>query len=109
MADEGSEYGGQAGIIQPDLDRVDADAARAGLGHASDDTRAADRRGVRDADMVVRRAGLMEARGVPAETTVDPDTGVYSFIQYDEERARQDLVQGDNWPVMGEGGSSDGL
>lgn len=105
MATEGSEYGGQPGVIQPDVDGVDADAAKAGLGHASDESRAADRRGVRDAALVVRRAGIMEARGVPAEVIIDPDTGVHSFVQYDEARAREDLVNGNNGPI---GGSSDG-
>lgn len=95
----GSEYGGQPGIIQPDVDRADGDAAAAGLGHASDQDRAVDRRGVRDAALVARRAGLMEARGVVAETIIDPETGVATFVQYDEARAREDLVTGQNNPI----------
>lgn len=92
MSEMGSEYGGVGGILQPDIDGVDAAAAAVGLGHASDEARAADREGVADAAMVVRRAGLMEARGVVAETIIDPDTGVASFVQYDEARAREDLT-----------------
>jgi hypothetical protein len=48
--------------------------------------------------MVLRRAGLKEAKGVPLTTTVDPDTGVYTFEQYTEEQARLDYVEGNNWP-----------
>lgn len=93
---QGSEYGGKPGIIQPGLDGVDADAARAGLGHESTAERAADRDGVRDAAMVLRRAGLKEARGVPQETRINPDTGVAEFDPYTEERARDDYINGRN-------------
>ena len=88
-----SEYGGSEGIIQPDLgdDRLPDDAAAAGLGHASVEGRAADRKGVRDAAMVVRVAGMREAQGEVAETIIDPDTGVASFVQYDEQIAREEL------------------
>jgi hypothetical protein len=96
MANEGSEFGGQPHIIQPGVDGVDPDAAAAGLGHESTEDRAVDRRGVRDAAMVVRRAGLKEARGVPAAVTTDPTTGVTTYTQYDEERARDDLINGRN-------------
>jgi hypothetical protein len=87
-----SEFGGEPGIIQPDIDGVPEAAAAAGLGHASDENRAADRRGVRDAAMVVRRAGMREAAGKVVETITDPETGVASFVQYDEATAREDLV-----------------
>lgn len=93
---EHSEYGGAPGIIQPDVSRVDPKAAAAGLGHESTAERAADRRGVRDAAMILRRAGLKGARGVPAETIIDPDTGVASFTPYSEERAREDYISGNN-------------
>lgn len=89
---EGSEYGGQPGLIQPDVDRVDPEAAAAGLGHAAVEGRAADRRGVRDAAMVARMAGLAEARGKVAETIIDPDTGVASFIQYTEELVLEEIL-----------------
>lgn len=92
----GSEFGGVGGIIQPDIDGVDPEAAAVGLGHASDENRAADRRGVRDAAMVVRHAGLAEARGRVVETVVDPETGVASFVQYDEAASRAELTTGDS-------------
>lgn len=93
-----SEYGGSPHLIQPDLGdpSLPADAAAVGLGHSANEGRAADRNGVRDAAMVVRYAGMREAKGVVAETVVDPDTGVSSFVQYDEETARQELVNGEN-------------
>lgn len=90
------EYGGSDGIIQPDVDRAPADAAAAGLGHSSDEARAADRRGVRDAALVVRSAGLAEARGLIAERVVDPETGVNTFVQYDEALAREEMTTGRN-------------
>lgn len=91
-----SEYGGEPHIIQPGIEGVPEAAAAAGLGHESVDERAADRRGVRDHAMVIRRAGLKHAQGVPAETIIDPTTGVATFIPYDEERARTDLITGNN-------------
>jgi hypothetical protein len=93
-----SEYGGSPHILQPDLGdpELPADAAGAGLGHSSSEARAADRKGVRDAAMVVRYAGMKEAHGEVAETVIDEDTGVASFVQYDEETARRELVAGEN-------------
>lgn len=97
---EHSEYGGEPGLIQPDLgDGLLPDKAEAaGLGHAATEARAADRRGVQDAAMVVRYAGLKEAHGeiVESATVVDPDTGVATLFQYDEEIARSELVNGEN-------------
>lgn len=96
MTSQGSEYGGKPGIIQPDLSRVDPEAAAAGLYHDSTQEGAADRRGVRDAAMVVRRAGLKAARGVVASTTVDPDSGLTTTTPYSEEQAREDYLNGNN-------------
>ena len=95
-----SEYGGSPHLIQPDIgdDGLPAAAAAAGLGHAATEARAADRRGVRDAAMVVRYAGMREAKGVPQSTIIDEETGVASFVQYDEQTARQDLVTGETDP-----------
>lgn len=93
----GSEYGGKPGMIQPDLSRVDPEAAAAGLYHDSTAEGAVDRRGVRDAAMVLRRAGIKGAKGVPQATEVDPDTGVYSFEPYTEEQAREDYLDGNNY------------
>jgi hypothetical protein len=95
-----SEYGGNEGILQPDVGdpTLPAAAGSAGLGHGATSSRAANQDGVRDAAMVLRRAGLKEAKGVPLTTTVDPDTGVYTFEQYTEEQARLDYVEGNNWP-----------
>lgn len=97
----GSEYGGQPGIIQPDIGDpgLDLEAAAAGLGHAADEARAADRRGVRDAAMVLRRAGLMEVNGVVGERITDSEGNV-TFVAYDEAKAREDLVNGRNTPIL---------
>ena len=92
----GSEYGGAPGIIQPDITRGDPGAAAAGLAHNSTAEGAVDRRGVRDAAMVLRRAGIKGAKGEVAETVIDPDSGVYSFTPYSEERAREDYLDGNN-------------
>jgi hypothetical protein len=92
----GSEYGGAPGIIQPDLSRVDPEAAAAGLYHDSTAEGAADRRGVRDAAMILRRAGIKDARGVPAEITFDAD-GVRTVTPYSEEQAREDYLNGNNY------------
>lgn len=101
MSQEASEYGGVPGIIQPDVDRVpDARAAQAGLGHPYGEDRAVDREGVSEAAMVLRRAALMEARGVPRETIIDPETGVPSFVQYSEQDAYEDYVTGKNGPIL---------
>lgn len=93
----GSEYGGMPGIIQPDLSRVDPEAAAAGLSHNSTAEGAADRRGVRDAAMVLRRAGLKDARGVVASSVTDPDTGLTTTTPYSEEQAREDYLDGNNY------------
>lgn len=88
-----SEFGGSGGLIQPDLGdpRLPPEAQEAGLGHASEEARAADRRGVRDAAMVIRSAGMAEAAGLVVETVIDEETGVASFVQYDEATARERL------------------
>lgn len=90
---EFSEYGGEGGLIQPDLGdpRLPPAAQEAGLGHSSEEARAADRKGVRDAAMVVRSAGLAEARGEVVETVIDEETGVATYVQYDEAAARERL------------------
>lgn len=93
---EASEFGGSPGVIQPDITRVPREAAQAGLGHESVDARAADRRGVRDAAMVVRRAGLKAAQGVVASSSIDAN-GDYVFEPYSEEKAREDYLNGDNY------------
>lgn len=95
---EMSEYGGNEHIIQPDIGDglLPDEAEAAGLGHAAVEGRAADNKGVRDADMTVRYAGLKEAKGEVYETIIDEETGVASFVQYDEELARQELVRGEN-------------
>lgn len=93
----GSEYGGEPGIIQPDLSRVDPEAAAAGLYHDSTMEGAADRRGVREAAMIMRRAGLKEANGIPATIVVDPETGARTITPYSEEQAREDYLNGDNY------------
>lgn len=88
----GSEYGGEPGIIQPDITRVDADAAAVGLGHATDEANAADNRGVRDAAMIVRKAGMAEAQGRVQGYVTDPDTGISTpLAEYDEETIREEL------------------
>lgn len=92
----GSEYGGVPGIIQPDITRVDPEAAAAGLAHESTADRAADRRGVRDAAMVLRRAGLKGAQGVVASASFD-EAGNYITEPYSEERAREDYLNGNNY------------
>lgn len=93
---EGSEYGGKPGIIQPGVDRVEAAAAAAGYGHESTMERAVDRDGVRDAAMIMRRAGLKEANGIVAERVVDSE-GVVTNVPYSEERAREDYLNGENY------------
>lgn len=92
-----SEYGGAPGVVQPGLDRVDPAAAAAGLGHESTAERAADRRGVRDAAMIMRRAGLKEARGVRMNERRNPETGVRENDPYTEEQAREDYISGNNY------------
>lgn len=92
----GSEYGGMPGIIQPDLSRVDPEAAAAGLVHDSTQE-GADRRAVRDAAMVMRRAGLKDARGVVGSSVTDPDTGLTTTTPYSEEQAREDYLDGNNY------------
>lgn len=93
-----SEYSGEPGLIQPDVGDglLPEDAEAAGYGHPSVEGRAVDRRGVRDAAMIVRYAGMKEAHGEVAETIIDPDTGVASFVQYDETIAREELIRGEN-------------
>jgi hypothetical protein len=97
MSQDATEYGGSPGIIQPDIGdpRLPDEAAAAGLGHATEEGRAADRKGVRDAAMIVRRAGMAEAHGLVAETVIDPDTGVASFVNYDEDITRQRMADGE--------------
>lgn len=99
MANRGnhSEYGGSPGIIQPGLEGVPSDAAAGGYGHDSTAEGAVDRRGVRDAALVARRAGLKDARGVLADQIIDPDTGDVTNIPYSEELAREDLTTGNNY------------
>lgn len=92
----GSEYGGMPGMIQPGLEGVDPEAAAVGLRHDSTQEGAADRHGVRDAAMIVRRAGMKEARGVPATAVFDVESNRMIFTQYDEELARDDLINGRN-------------
>ena len=95
-----SEYGGSEGVIQPDIGdaTLPDEAAAAGLGHPSTEGRAVDNQGVADADMIYRRQALQEANGVMAETIIDPVTGVATFVHYDEARAREDYVNGENHP-----------
>lgn len=97
---EFSEYGGSPGVVQPDIgdEGLPDEAAAGGLGHPSTEGRSVDRQGVDDAAMIYRRAALQEANGVMAETIIDPDTGVATFVHYDEERARRDYVDGKNYP-----------
>jgi hypothetical protein len=97
MTSSHSEYGGAPGIIQPDVSRVHPDAAAAGLGHESTEDRAADRRGVRDAAMIVRRAGIKEANGQRLNERRNPDTGVRENDPYTEEQAREDYITGNNY------------
>lgn len=96
MSQGHSEYGGAPGIVQPGVDRVDPAASAAGLGHESTAERAADRRGVRDEAMIIRRAGLKEANGLRLNTRVNPETGVTENDPYTEEQAREDYISGNN-------------
>lgn len=100
MANRGthSEFGGAPGIIQPGVDGdIPVEAAAGGYGHDSTVGGAVDRRGVRDAALVARRAGLKDARGILADQIVDPDTGEVTNVAYSEELAREDLTTGNNY------------
>lgn len=77
-----SEYGGEGGIIQSHPDH----------GEALDNL--ANRKAVREAAMIERRAGIMEANGILKhyEEIRNPD-GTFTIVKepYDLEQAREDL------------------
>jgi hypothetical protein len=78
-----SEFGGKGGILQRTED-----------GHSSFADTAADSDGVREAAMVVRRAGRMDGYAEFKETR-NPDTKMIDIevVPYSEEQARRELEE----------------
>lgn len=78
-----SEYGGKGGILQREED-----------GHSSFAETAADRQGVKEAAMVLRRAGRMDGYAKVTETWNPDRRGIDIEIEpYSEEQARRELEE----------------
>ena len=78
-----SEYGGKGGILQ-----------RAEDGHSSFADTAADNKGVKEAAMVMRRAGRMDPYGQRTEVWNPDRRGIdIEYVPYSEEQARAELEE----------------
>lgn len=78
-----SEYGGKGGILQ-----------RAEDGHSSRAESAADRKGVKEAAMVLRRAGRRDGEAKVTEAWNPERRGVDIFVEpYTEDQARAELEE----------------
>lgn len=78
-----SEYGGKGGILQ-----------RAEDGHSSVAETAADRKGVAEAAMVLRRAGRRDGEAQVTETWNPERRGIdIEVVPYSEEQARRELEE----------------
>jgi hypothetical protein len=90
-----SEFGGYGGLIQPEVIPGLSDGGNVIPGHSSRADTAADRRGVRDAAMVLRTAGWREAHGETLGPTGALDSqGFEVHEHYGEEDVRQELTGG---------------
>jgi hypothetical protein len=86
--DKGSEYGGKPGILQgPEGDVTDLGTSAPG--HTE----------LRPEEMLrnAGRAMHKEASGIPAEVVYDDNGNRVGVIPYDENRAAQDYIEGQNY------------
>lgn len=77
-----SEFGGKGGILQ-----------RAQDGHSSFAESAADRHGVKEAAMVLRRAGRLDGYAKFEETYTPGEGIIITITPYTEEQARRELEE----------------